>query len=112
MSLGKRLKKLRKDSDKTLKEVGEKVGLSDVYISDLEKGKKINPSKEVLEKLANYYDVSIDYLLGREKEEIENPDIRAIARAGNKLSSEEAAELKSLAKRLFPNAFEEDKKES
>jgi lambda repressor-like predicted transcriptional regulator len=36
---------------------------------------------------------------------IRNPDIRAIAKAGDDLSPSEAAELRKFAERLFPNAF-------
>lgn len=68
MSLSEKLKNLRKNSKKTLKEVGQAVGLSSVYISDLENGKKENPSVEVLNKFASYYDVSVDFLLGRTDE--------------------------------------------
>ncbi|MGD9678394.1 MAG: helix-turn-helix domain-containing protein [Vulcanibacillus sp.] len=39
--------------------------------------------------------------------EIVNPDIRAIARAGEKMTTEDAAELKKLAERLFPDAFKD-----
>jgi transcriptional regulator with XRE-family HTH domain len=68
LSLSEKLKNLRKNSKKTLKEVGQAVGLSSVYISDLENGKKENPSVEVLNKFASYYDVSVDFLLGRTDE--------------------------------------------
>lgn len=109
-TLGERLNQLRTKSKKTLKEIGDAVGLSAVYISDLEKGKKKNPSSEVLRDLANYFDVSTDYLLGREEKDITNPDIRAIARAGEKMSTKDAADLKNLAERLFPDAFKNKEK--
>lgn len=39
---------------------------------------------------------------------IKNADIRDIARAGEKMSSDEAAELRKFAERLFPDAFKQD----
>lgn len=39
---------------------------------------------------------------------INNNDIREIARAGKNMSSDEAAELRKFAERLFPNAFKKD----
>lgn len=111
MSLGEKLRYLRKQKNKTLNDVAEEIDLSIGFLSEVERGEK-TPSVRKLEKLADYFDVSTDYLLDRNQKEIENPDIRAIARAGNKLSSDEAAELRNLAKRLFPNAFENDKEES
>ena len=36
------------------------------YLSQYEKGKAL-PGYDVMEKIADYFDVSVDYLLGREK---------------------------------------------
>lgn len=50
--------------------------------------------------------------LDPESESIENPDIRMIARAGEKMSKEDALELRKFAERLFPNAFKNKQKDS
>lgn len=62
----KKLKTLRKQTGYTLKELAEECKMSYVYISNLETGKKLNPSRSVLEKLANALNVSIDELLKEE----------------------------------------------
>lgn len=49
-------------------ELGEKVGLSIQTISAYEKGVR-EPKLKILAKLADIFDVSIDYLIGRERQE-------------------------------------------
>ena len=47
-----------------MKELGDIIGISDEAIRLMEKSKR-SPSFEVLCKLADYFDVSLDYLVGR-----------------------------------------------
>ena len=59
-----RIKDLRQDNDITIKEISELLGLHrDVY-ARYEKGLRDFPI-DILIQLANYYDCSIDYLVGR-----------------------------------------------
>lgn len=60
-----RIKKLAKNRSKSLKQVATDLGLGENYIYTL-KTKK--PTATNLEKLADYFHVSVDYLLGREDE--------------------------------------------
>ncbi|MCL1918620.1 MAG: helix-turn-helix domain-containing protein [Peptococcaceae bacterium] len=59
-----RLKELRKQKNISQKALGEIIGLSKRGIQNYESGTN-NPTSEVLSKLADYFDVSVDYLLGR-----------------------------------------------
>ncbi|MCL1919179.1 MAG: helix-turn-helix domain-containing protein [Peptococcaceae bacterium] len=59
-----RLKELRKQKNLSQKALGEIIGLSKRGIQNYESGIN-NPTSEVLSKLADYFDVSVDYLLGR-----------------------------------------------
>ena len=59
-----RLKKLRKTNKLTQKKLGEKFGLSDSIITMYETGQR-EPSSETLMKIADYFKVSMDYLVGR-----------------------------------------------
>lgn len=63
MSFSKRLKFLRKESDLYQKELAEKIGVSRTTITQYENGAR-EPNYETLKKLANFFEVSIDYLLG------------------------------------------------
>ncbi|MCL2337697.1 MAG: helix-turn-helix domain-containing protein [Firmicutes bacterium] len=58
---------LRKTHQLSLSALGNAVGISNQAISLLEQGKR-SPSFEVLIALADYFDVSIDYLVGRSEE--------------------------------------------
>jgi len=61
------LKSLRKVKGLSLSALGSIVGVSNQAISLLEQGKR-SPSFEVLIALADYFDVSLDYLVGRSDE--------------------------------------------
>ncbi|MDD3350202.1 MAG: helix-turn-helix transcriptional regulator [Eubacteriales bacterium] len=68
--LGKNLKKLREEHKISQTVVGEAVGRQKTIVSRWENGTRF-PEAETLAELAEFYDVSVDYLLGRtEKREI------------------------------------------
>ena len=73
MSLGKRIRKLRLNNDLEQKELANKINISQASLSAYEKEAK-KPSYEVLDKLATYFSVSTDYLLGK----TEYPNFRVI----------------------------------
>ncbi|MDY2614843.1 MAG: helix-turn-helix transcriptional regulator [Bacilli bacterium] len=58
------IRNLREDSDKTQQELAAYLNVKQTTYSKYELG-KINIPIEVFIKLADYYDVSVDYLLGR-----------------------------------------------
>ncbi|PGH85795.1 transcriptional regulator [Bacillus thuringiensis] len=59
-----RIKELRKKKKWSQKELGEKVDVSESFISKVESGKK-QPSREVTAKIAEIFNATTDYLLGR-----------------------------------------------
>ena len=59
-----RLRELRTARGLTLAELGEQTNLSKQAISFYEQGKNI-PGADKLVELADFFDVSIDYLVGR-----------------------------------------------
>jgi len=64
--LGERLKKLR--GKRTQEEVAKYIGVSRARYSHYENGRS-EPDTETLKKIASYYNVTTDYLLGLEKKE-------------------------------------------
>ena len=60
----KRIRDLREDHDIKQQEIADYLQCTQVCYSHYENGKRDIPT-DVLIKLANYYNVSIDYLLGR-----------------------------------------------
>ena len=61
--IGERLCELRKDKGLTQKELGDELALSKYTISSYEK-EKSSPDDDTKVKLAKYFNVSLDYLLG------------------------------------------------
>lgn len=61
---GEKLRELRKRSDLTQQELGDKIGISKQQISDYERGKKA-PGLSTLNAVADFFGVSTDFLLGR-----------------------------------------------
>jgi transcriptional regulator with XRE-family HTH domain len=64
MFKGDRLKKLREQRKLTQKQLGSAFNISHATINRYEKGQR-QPDTEILDKLADFFDVSTDYLLGR-----------------------------------------------
>lgn len=62
--LSKRIKQLRESHGETQQKMAENLGVSQQTIAGWEKGQR-NPSLETLSTLADYFGVSVDYLLGR-----------------------------------------------
>lgn len=58
-----RIRELRQDHDLTQKQVGEILNMSQTGYNQYETGKNDIPTK-ILIKLAEYYNTSVDYLLG------------------------------------------------
>lgn len=65
-----KLKELRKSHNITQKQLAQEIGASERGIQNYELGNRI-PTCEILIALANYFNVSIDYLVGR----TDNPEV-------------------------------------
>ena len=65
-----RVRTLRKKKNIKQSELGEIVGLTYTAISDIERGRRTT-TMEKLDALADYFEVSVDYLMGR----TDNPDM-------------------------------------
>ncbi|AQP95793.1 MULTISPECIES: helix-turn-helix domain-containing protein [Bacillus] len=89
MSFGHNLKTLRKQKGLTQKQLAEKLFLSQSSITRFEKD-EILPTSETLNKIANFFDVSIDYLLNRPQLEKKNSNLeKAFNEAIKELKDEE-----------------------
>ena len=63
MTVFERIKKLTAERSKTMKQVTSDLGYSENYFYSLKSGKQ--PTAERLNEIADYFNVSVDYLLGR-----------------------------------------------
>ena len=66
MFIYKRIRDLREDSDKTQKEVAIYLNMQTTVYQRYERGEREIPLWAAI-KLADYYKVTLDYLVGREK---------------------------------------------
>ncbi len=64
MGIGSRIKLLRLERKVTQKDIAEGAGVSPVSIQRFEYG-TVRPGLDTLVALADYFDVSLDYLVGR-----------------------------------------------
>ena len=67
--MGRVIRRERQDRQLTIKELGDKAGLSEIYVGEIERGQKY-PSSKVLESLARALDLDIADLLEFMAEEI------------------------------------------
>lgn len=98
-SVGARIRALRRGAGMSLVSVGAKVGISASFLSQIETGKG-NASSAVLLSLADIFDVSLDYLLGRsdvravrEKEDVLDPRTPSARSRDVVVRAEEAATI-------------------
>lgn len=75
----KNLKLLRKQHNLSQKEIGNIFHASQNTVSQWENGTR-KPSYDIIQEIADYFDVSVDYLLGRQEQlpELNNKDQKEI----------------------------------
>ena len=107
--LNEKLRKLRKDKKKNQKQIADFLNIAQTTYSAYEVG-NVQPSFETLKKLADYYNVSISYLLEEKNNETElQPNqIITIGRSGKK----EIYELDEEDKELFDRLLEKYSKKN
>lgn len=67
MNFGQRLRMLRTEKNMTQEELGKLMNVGKASVSLYEKNER-TPDQQTLMKTADYFDVSVDYLLGRSNE--------------------------------------------
>jgi transcriptional regulator with XRE-family HTH domain len=95
MSLGTRLKELRIKKNRSLQDVADAVKASKAHIWEIERGNSKNPTMELLDKLADYFDVSVSYLVGEEPDE-ENAGLVALYRDLTKLDERDRETIRDI----------------
>lgn len=107
MNFPKRLQTLRKSKGLSQPELAKIIEVSDRSISAWERGLTL-PNTEIAIKLADFFDVSIDYLLARDKK-LHNTqldsNIISIQRAYEKLTPTDKEKMIQMNKLMFEAAF-------
>jgi len=68
--LSKKIKRVRKDKGITLQQLAKEVGSSKSYMWQLENSSDINPSAQLISKIAEALGTTVDYLLGPNQEDM------------------------------------------
>lgn len=76
-----RIKELRKEKNITLKKLADYLHTGTSTVSQYENGKR-EASFETINKLADFFDVSLDYLMGRTDKRNDNEDINNLPEEG------------------------------
>lgn len=72
-SLGSKIKHLREQNNINQKELAKKLAISNVQLSRYESDER-RPDYETLTKIADYFNITVDYLLGRQDLSIEDKE--------------------------------------
>lgn len=94
MGFPERLKELRLKKGLTQKEIAEEFGIKQPNYQQWESGKR-KPSSETLEKFANFFGVTMDYLAGND-EELDNVEVLFRMNSKGLTDSEKAVFKKEL----------------
>ncbi|MCM1335738.1 MAG: helix-turn-helix domain-containing protein [Bacteroides sp.] len=102
-----KLKELRKEKGISLKELGAEMGVAESTMSLYENGKR-QPDYETLLKLAEYFGVTVDYLLrGNDNFERLPEELIILNRNAKKMSPEKRKKLLEMARVMFKEDFDE-----
>lgn len=106
MAFAERLKELRKEGHLTQVELAKRLGIGQSSYADWERGMK-NPTQENLIKIAQFFNVPLDYLVGNSDKKDELDNIELLFRMNSKgLTDEE----KKIFKKELIEFMEERKK--
>jgi transcriptional regulator with XRE-family HTH domain len=101
MSFATKLKELRIKKRASLQQVADAVNTSKAHVFDLEKGTSANPSKELLLKLAKYFQTSVSDLIGEDPNAPgEQPELIALYRDLKELNPTDRETIRLLMERI------------
>ena len=104
MSLGRRLFELRDIKDVSLQVVADAVKVSKAHIWELEKERKKNPSMDLVRRLADYYNVSVSYLVGEDLDAKDvDKELAGMFRQAGKLDESDRKIFKDMMQSLLKN---------
>ncbi len=102
-----KLRELRKEKGISLKELGTAMGVAESTMSLYENGKR-QPDYETLLKLAEYFNVTVDYLLrGNDNSERLPEELVILNRKARNMSPEKRQKLLEMARVMFKEDFDE-----
>lgn len=110
-----RIKQLREENSITQEELAKKLNLASKGIVSMYEKEGRKPSLEILVKLSEIFNCSIDYLLGKsdiknpeENKQSQIPEIRQIERGAKNMSQKDREKMVNMVMAAFEEAFNED----
>jgi len=103
-----RLKELRQEKNMTLSKLGKEVGLTNATISRYESGLR-KPNQDVLEELANFFEVTTDYLLGRTNQKYFKEEDTIAFHTKKKITDKDLKTLKTIVDAYIDGLDDEEK---
>ena len=101
-----KLKLKRKEKNLTQADMANLFSISQTAYSKWERG-VFEPDFKTLKKIANYFDVSVDYLLDNEKSTPLCDEVLEINKAMEKVNQEDRQRMVETLKAAFPYAFDD-----
>lgn len=99
MALGVKVKELRMKKHLSLQQVADGIGSSKAHVWEMETGKNKNPSIDSLNKLADFFNVSVTYLVGEDpNSESEETDLIAMFRELKGLEKSDRDKIREIMK--------------
>jgi len=87
------------------RQLASSIGLNNATICKLEKDPTLIPDARTLQLLSEALELDYNYLLALNEVIVDDPDLRMIARAKQKMSDEEWQRLMTMVRTNFPEAF-------
>ena len=110
-TFGKRIKKLRTDRGLSMDALANALGLTKSRISMWENNGVV-PRDDILIQLSQYFDVSIDYLLGNEEMEDKDPSesktLHFLHRNLKELNEDQLEKAKNILSSVFDDIFNDE----
>ena len=101
-SLASRLMQLRLQSNQSLQDVADNVGVSKAHIWELEKGRAANPAMKLVERLAEHYKVTVAFLIGEDPNAADaDPQATRLYRMARELDPADLALLDDMMQSLL-----------
>ena len=110
VNFGKRIQNLRTDAGLSMEQLANKLGVSKSRVNMWENG-GIIPRREMLVKVAEYFNVSTDFLLGSGldgKKPEEDKEVQIIQRGLKDMNAEQHKKALKILSAAFDDIFDDD----
>ena len=106
----KRIKNLREKNSLSMQDLADKIGVNKSRVGMWENNGSV-PRMDALKKLSDFFDVSIDYLLGHDDTSAlsnDNPKLNSLQRNLGKLNEKDLEKAEGMLKAVFTDIFNDE----